>query len=268
MSAQLVLHINSSIDRSVGDISTSQWTTNLSYPIRTNNRPISIVLDNIELPNTSYTFPYHSSILWWEELDNTDTVTNVRFLQISTTRFFPDGSSFVSYMNSLLTPYNLVFSYDSSTARLTLTNNSAIRIRLIGSYRFSDRLDVQVNSCIDRLGYSQNTLNSIVLPTASITGQGILRLLRSSVYYLTCDVIGGRYRQSIVPSPYYSPNILARITSGNFGTLSQLAFAQVMTFMAGNNDINALKFDVLDDELLPVDLLGSPVTFTLRIIIN
>ena len=208
--------------------------------------------------------------MWWEELDALNNVTATRNFQIDINRFFPDGSSFISYINSALATagHNLVFSYSTSTAKLTLTNNTVSRIRLIGSYRYSDRLDTAFNNVIDRLGFIQNTAGVVVAPAGTITGQGILRLLRTSCYYLTCNLLSARYRQSVVPNPYNNPNILARITAGNFGTLSQLQFAQTMTYGIGSNDILGLMFSLLDDELLPIDLAGSPITLSLRLIIN
>lgn len=262
--SQIVLHVNSLIDRQPSDESTSSWTTHLSYPIRPNGRRVALTLENIELPNTAYSFPVHSSMIWWERGGSLYSV------QINTNRFFVDATSLVAHLNSAFASVGagLSVAYDTVTARLTFQNNLGIPCRIVGSYRFSDRLADTYNSAVDRLGLIQDTRNTEIPAGGLLVCQGILRLLRTSCYYLTCNLLDTRVRQSIVPSPYYAPLVLGRITASNFGQLSQLAFAQTFSFDCGTRDINAIEFTLLDDELQPCDLLGSPITLSMRITIT
>jgi hypothetical protein len=159
--------------------------------------------------------------------------------------------------------YNLVFTYDSNSGRLTLTNNEAVPIRLVGSYRY---LEAAANNAANKLGFIQDLTTTSIAAGASLQATGVLRLIRTNCYYLVCDEVGARVAQGQVPSQYEQPKILAKIPAANFGTLSQIRNGSSLFYDTPfGQDIAKLTFKLLDDQLYPISLNGCPITFTLRI---
>ena len=267
MSNQRVIYINSYIDRTTADLDTSQWTTFLNEPIRIKNGKLKLIVENIELPNTAYNFGTTENRFYW--VHAVGTLNTVRSVQIATDRIFNNGTDFATYMNGLMSSsgFNLSFSYSLATLELTIANNETVPIRICSSYRFSDP-QTGPSDAQDKLGFNQNTIGTQTPAGGSVVAQGMLKLLRTNCYYLSCDVIGNNFKQSILPSPYYSHNIVARITANSFGSLSQLQYASSMYFNVPDSIIQSLRFKLLDDQLFPISLNGLPITFVLKVIID
>lgn len=268
---EILLHINSGIDRRPQD-SPDNWVTYLANPIDVGtNSKVRILVDQIDFPNSAYTFPESSDTFYYifnYNPNSTDPSYNIlRSFELDTQRNYNTGNDLISALNTGIGAkgYNLAFSHNVNSSTLSIKNNESVPIRVIGSYRFSDRLDIAYNSIIDRLGFIQDLRTLSVAPGDSITGEGVLRLFRTNCYYLCCDITSSKIKQSQVPSPNYQPNIIGRISSSNFGNLSQLAIASSVWFnVSSMSSINRIAFSVLDDEFQPVNLNGQPIVFSLR----
>jgi hypothetical protein len=261
---QYVYYINSYTDRKPSDY-THQWTTFFNDPVRISGRKrMKIQLQDVEVPNTAYTFPDSSSILWVNVWDGISAWVLYHYI-IETDRFFQAGADVVASLNALCAAESLVFSYSPTTCRLTLTNNNAQKIRIVGSYRYSDSLTTTYNNIIDRLGYTQDLTVAEVNSGGTIEGECILNLLRTNRYYITCSNIGGFNKQSRVPTPYANPYILASVPSSNFGRMSQLSYGSTVFLTCNQTELKSMDFTILDDELNVCPLNECKVTFTLLI---
>lgn len=265
MSKTINLHINSDTDRTISDTTTSKWTTYLSTPISISSTSKAILsVQSIEIPNVLYNFGLYDSIFWFYVPSTTTLVGS----QIDTSRVFIDGSEFATYMNNLLTPQNIAFTFSTSTNKLTITNNRASAIIIPQSYRYGDTtFNNAYNSCIDKIGFTQE-LNSVTInPAGSVTAQSMLRLLRTNCYYLTCDAVASSSMQSVIPSPYKSGSndIVARVTAGNFGSLSQLSYLTGTNIQIQSETLSRLSFQLLDDNFYPINDMYLPITMTLKI---
>jgi hypothetical protein len=257
-----VIHINSNTDRTTVDTDTASWTTFLYKAIQcAHGNKLKMAVESVELPNTVYSFsPYENTIWWIHDYGGTNVLRSVT---IATDRTY-DSTNFATYLNSLMSAssYLLTFAYDNNTGRLTLTNNQAVPIRLIGSYRYGE---TAANNAADKLGFTQSLLTTSIAAAGTLNATGVLRLLRTNCYYLTCDSIGSRVSQGQVPTPYEQPRIIAKIQASNFGTLSQIRNGSSLYYDVSEKDIKSLAFSVLDDQLYPVSFNGCPITFTLRV---
>jgi hypothetical protein len=265
--SERVIFINSYIDRTTLDTDTSEWTTYLSEPIRVKSGKIRLTVENIELPNTAYSFGNSENRFYW--VHGVGTTNTVRSVVIATDRIFGSGTEFATYINGLMTSsgFNLSFSFSSTTLELSITNNETVPIRICSSYRYSD-LQTGSSDAQDKLGFNQNTIGTQTAAGGVITANGILKLIRTNCYYLTANIIGNNFKQSILPSPYYSHSIIARITANTIGSLSQLQYASSMFFNCSETVINAIKFKLLDDQLYPISLNGLPITFVMKLLIE
>lgn len=240
-------------------LTSSSWTTYLSQPIRTFGK-IKIKLLEIEMPNVFYTFPFYGYRLYFES-QNT-----IIYQDIPTDRIFVDGQQFVAYMNPLLISKGVQLSYNDNTARLTITNNRSSPIRLVSNYRYSDRLDDTPSNANDRLGFIYNYTGTSILPQQSYTAEAPLRLLRTNCVYLCSNIINGQAtNQTIIPSPYKQvSNILSRVSSGNFGSLSQISIPNEIEFAVGSNTISSIQWTLLDEEYEEI-YTPFPITFSVLI---
>jgi len=219
------------------------------------------MVDAIELPNAiAGTFPFYSNTLHWL------IGANPHRLTIPDDRVFADAHAFVTWANTELKGETITLAYDADTTKLLVTNTGTDPLRLVSSYRHVDDpySSVAVNNAADRLGFTQSMADEWINPGSSLAAEGILRMLRTNCYYITCDAVTGS-RQAIVPRPGENKPILARVSATNFGNLSQFPYATATQFNTQLQQINSFKFEVLDDELFPVDLGGQPVTFTMRV---
>ena len=268
---ELLLHVNSAMDRRVQDTSTSTWTTYLSQTIKTSsNSTIQLMIDNIDFPNSLYTFPEYASTLWW--IHDYGGANEIRSITLDINRVYDTGADVATALDAamLSAGYSLYFTFSSLTYKLTVQNKEDVPIRLIGSYRYSDSTNVAFNNICDRLGFTQDMTNTPIANMAILSGAGVVRTLRSSCYYITADILSNKISQSQFPNPYNQPSVLGRVSASNFGSLSQLQIASSVFFKcSGTTVLDKIVFSVLDDELIPItDLLGMPVCFSLRILIS
>lgn len=263
----LILNVNSLTDRMPTE-STSKWTTFLANTIKvkTGNK-LTFKIEQIEVPNSVYSFPYYSSKFYYY-YNYGGPNEEVRSLQLPTDRLFVNGTEIASFLNTIANDswYNIVFTYDSLSGKISVTNNETSQIKIASAYWFDNLAD----NVADRLGFIDP---DIVLPSNAIyKPSGCIRLLPTQCYYLCCNVLSHPKMgfQNFQPSPYVKhPPILARITSGNFATLSQLSYSSdVEMTVKDTSEITMLQFVVLDDQFHEIDLLGNPVTFSIKITID
>jgi hypothetical protein len=260
------LHINSFIDRKPTDLYTTNFTTYFSNPIKTNNGKVKLNVKNIEIPNIFYTFGESEYILY--VIIDPSGVPTTKSYTLSLTRNYADGATIATALNSLCALDNIVFTFDSTTARLTCTNNNASSIRIIGSYRYSDNLSTAFSNVVDRLGFTQNMTSQTIISTGSLEAESPLRLLRSNCYYLTCDIISSYTNQSRVPNPYTKPYIFARVSANNFGYLSQYIYSNDFMLNTTETIIEKMTFQLLDDQLFEINATNCPITFTIGVTID
>lgn len=268
------VHINSHVDRQQQD-STTKWTTMLSQPIKVGlNDNIQVNVDRIDFPNTCYTFPWHSYKFWF--IRNAGTTNDLTSIDIDRTKNWNNGSDVAGHLTSQMSNAGysaITFSYDTNTAKLSISNNLANPIRIVSSYRYiqDTALYAQIDhECTDRLGFTNDYRNLTIANGEIYTAPTVLRLLRTSCYYLCADIASAEIRQSQVASQNEQPNIMARISASNFGSVSQLDFANTMYYKCvAPGGIKVLNFSVLDDEYYDLDdLNGSPIVFSLKFLIT
>jgi len=258
-----LIHLNSMIDRQASDLYTTDWTTFLARPLLTSGK-VSMKIKNIDLVNLFYTFGTESSILWVYS-DYGGLGETLNSFQLSLTDTYDNGTTLSSYLTTLCTSLSLTFAYDTSTARMTVTNGGATTIRIVGSYRYSDDLANTYNNVIDRLGITQDLRTTTILAAGSLEAQSPLRLLRSTCYYLIADILSNT-TESIVPTPYSTPHILGKISASNFGFVSQLQYSEEVYLSSSEKQIDKIHFSLLDDELYPVYSTNAPICITLDIL--
>ena len=265
---EITLYVNSLIDRNVeDDLNNSSFTIFLDVPIKTNKGNISMRIESIELPNTFYSFPQESSLFWI--LTNIGTTHNLINIPLQTDAIYENGDELITYLNNYCS-FNsipLVFSYNKFRGKITITNNYSNPIRIVSSYRYIgiDTYSSNINNdCQDRLGFNLNYSSGFnINSSGSLEASGILRLLRTNCAYLSCDISdGSNQRSSLVPSNKNGSNIVCKIPCGNFGTVSQVQIVSEVELLCSEKMINKLNFSLLDDELNPLSLNGSPLTFS------
>jgi hypothetical protein len=295
-STEITLHINSSLDRRTLDTTTHDWVTYLNKPLSINpGQKMSLSVSNIEIPNSAYTFPPTESTLWYldaytnnpAQYDGGVTKNIVKYINLGIDQVY-DAASLVTALNAGMVANsnsNLVFSYVAAKGKLLLTNTTNVSAYLVPSYRYGSKVGDTVvssvtypdsgptvpaaNNCIDRLGFSQKRL--WVLPAASnspLLAEGLIRLNRTNCYFLTCESISSKIKQSQNPSPYVTANVIAKMPAGQFGTMSVIRGSiEPFEFEIQEKVIESFKFGILDDQLITIDLNHCVVTFELKITI-
>lgn len=256
------LDINSEIDRRVGDY-THKWTTWLANPIRTGNGRVKICVSQLELANTYYPFTAQDSYFWWEEKTVLQTP-----VQIETERTYNTPNDLITELNTKIVAYNIVFSYDATTGKITITNNGANDIRPVGSYRWSDSLSSVYGNICDRLGMTDDTSAITITSGGTYEFPSIVKMLRTNCLYLCCPNLSAMSIQSRIPSPYNNNFVLARASSANWGMLSQLQYSDNIFFYTNEKYIDHLEFVLFDSQFTEVELLESAITFRLHIIVE
>ena len=254
---QQYLVINSSIDRRSTDLDTSSWTTYLSEPIIPSNSvsKITMTVESIEVPNLAYTFPWHSSVIYYH---GTNAV--IKTITLDTRQVYISGEDVCVSLNSTQT--DLVFSYNKNTTRLSVRNNTNGNIRIVGSYRYDDRLDIAFNNGIDRIGFTQR-MTSYITPASIVVADSTIRMLRTNCYYLTCDILKATQMRS--PEKDFKPQILCKVSAGNYGYLSQYSYLGTQTLAVQEQNIHKMTFSLLDDEFQPIDVGDQPITMLILI---
>ena len=266
MNKDYLIHINSMVDREPIDLYTTSWTTYLSNPIKTMNGKVKMIVKDIELPNLFYTFGSAEYVLY--VIVDPSGTPSTKTYTLSLTRNYTDGSTLATALTTLCVADSLVFTFDSTTSKLTMTNNNASSVRMIGSYRYSDELTTALSNIVDKLGFTQDLTNEIVTASGTLVAESPLRLLRSNCYYLTCDVISSYTSQSRVPNPYSHPNIFARVSGNNFGYLSSFQYTNEIMLNTQEKVLDRLHFELLDDQLYNLYATNVPITITLLLTIE
>jgi hypothetical protein len=258
------IHINSDIDRTPADVSTSSWTTYLATPILvSSSSEIRISLEACEIPNVLYNFGVDASVFWW--IHDPAGANILKNIQIPTDRNFQDGTAFATWMTSAFTSAgaNLTATFDTTSNKLSIRNDNLVPIRIVQSYRYGI-LNGTYNQAIDKLGFTQSLPLSIP-EMGIVTADSVLRLLRTNCYYLTLDEVSSSQKEAMTPNPYrLGHKIIGRITAGNFGSLSQLQYLPASNVKISNNTISKFTFSLLDENLYPITVY-APVTLTLRV---
>lgn len=285
MGREIEIYINSEIDRVVSEnnSTTLNFTAILSgskiIKIYPNERRCKIKVNQVEIPNTLYNFPASQNRLNIVVFNGANP-DSLEFVELDANRVYNTPQDVVNYLNTELLAHpngvmnDLVLSFDDLTKKVTLTNNSSTEsVRLVSSFRYSqdnaDGLGTTFNTIVDRLGFSDNYTNTIIAPTQALTGNGTIRMLFTHAYYIVLNEIASPYDQTIIPTPNINRKILARVTCGNYGTLSQLSYvSETMMNIPSGIEINRLSFSLLDDELQPIDLVNQKVTMSLKMTIE
>lgn len=262
--SNLVIYVNSAIDRLVRETTTA-FTVNIDSEISTRNN-IKMRLNQIELANAQPTFPFHANTFYYE-------ISGVLFnISLNNDKVYNAGSNVVSDLSAGFTSngHSIAVTYSTTTNKITFTNNEATdTFRPVGSYRYSDNLATTPSNIADRIGLTQDTRSVLLNNGESITCNDTPRLLPSNCYFIVCKEVT-KSSNTIIPDANYITNgaIIARVTSGAYGTLSQLFFSQDVEYMLPQQTLKRLTFEVLDDEYYPVATTSVPVTFSLILTIN
>lgn len=273
------IYINSYTDRLISEIdSTSKHFTILlegSKEIRVypDEKNITVKLGSIELPNVLYNFNFITSTLWIVN-DYGGLNESLESITINTDRVYTTPEDVIEELNSLITTHPILkdieFNYIDNEKKITITNYSLNNIRIVSSFRFNDILNGRTyNDINDRLGFIQDMKNIIIKTGETLKGEGLIKMLRTNCFYLTCNNIAGSYNQNIIPNPRTNRKILARLSTSDFGTLSQLSYpAQIDFNIINESSIRTMSFSLLDDEFNLVDLGQFPITFSLILSIS
>jgi hypothetical protein len=282
---EIEIFVNSETDRVISqNASTSKEFTallnnNKEIQIYPNERRCNIKLNQVEIPNVLYNFPFSQNRLNIILYDASLNATSMEFVELDPNRVYNTPTDVINYMNNELTAHSnsimndLVLSFSDLTKKVTLTNNSSNHVRIVSSFRYreedGDGVGTGFNTIVDRIGMCELYKGTTIAPSASLTGNGTIRMLYTQCYYLTLKNLASSYEQSIVPSAFSSDRILGRITAQNYGTLSQLSFASQVSFnIPANTTISYLTFALLDQELQIVDLKNHPITFSVILTIE
>lgn len=260
------IYVNSNIDRRPTD-TTDNFETYFTEGIPINGR-VRVSVSEIEFPNVAPNFPFYQSRLYYV-LDPDGSNEELKFIEIDFNKIYRTISDLVNELNNKFQANgdDIVVSSNSDFNNISITNNTSSSIRIVSSTIFRDLTNEGVaNTINERLGFTQDLTNSILAPSASITGAVSVRMLRSHCYFLTLQDIND---QPVIPFNNFpdgeNRSILCRITASNFGTLSQLYFPQSFTYEINQTNIRRMRFQVLDDEYQQVDLQEHPITFSLEL---
>lgn len=276
------VHINGQRDRLISDGTGTRFSVPLSKIIENNSysaKYYKIRLADIQIPNSAYTFGIEQSFLFFEEYQsgvNPNTENNATktefFIRIDTARIFVDGASLVAHLNQKLTDAGkpLQFTFNAQDGKLTLVNLSTTQyFRLIASYRYEDRFDIIFNDANDKLGFTQDTRKVYIAPNSSLKALSLINLIRSNFYYIICENLSFQENNNNIPREDSQGNnnlqILARISSQNFGQISQFFYPNNLNFKITENTVNRFTFDIKDQDFYSVDLNFSAVTMCLEI---
>lgn len=228
-----------------------------------------VKLFSMEIPNSAYNFSQDESRLWF--VYDTSGSANIVSIQIETERVYASPSDLITELNAKFTAHaslnGVVVSYDNNTKKITLTNGTAVSIRLISGFRYGITESVLTfQDMNDRLGFSQGLETTIIAPAGTLVGADGIKMFRTGKYYLVLNESGGYYKQSIIPSSDKNYRIIGSVASGSYGTLSSTTYISPFSY-----DINAmggilsLSFSLLDDNFYPINL-GSNIGITLSLL--
>lgn len=282
-------YVNSFLDRAEDETeSTSErftvLMTNKSKQIQLmpGEKDLRLKLFAVEIPNVLPNFKANENRLWFSyDNSGTDTVSSI---EIDTEKIYATPSALMAEINSLfpasavdsatgLTTTDLSgmeISYDDSTKKCTLTNNTVlgVPVRLISSFRYANSETILTfNDANDRFGFSTNYTTAGVMASGggTLTGNGTIRMNRTNRYHVVLEQQSAYFSQSITASSDKNHQVLASVSVGPYGTLSTFSYvSSISRYLPSSGVLNELTFSILDDEYQPVDFVNHPVTMALQ----
>lgn len=268
--------MNSYIDRliSQNDSATERFTvlfSDSSKQLRflAGESKCRVKLFSMEIPNSAYNFRPIESRLWFEhDISGTTTVVNI---QIDTGRIYAQPSELITELNAKFAANSdlsgVTVAFDNNTKKITLTNGTAVAIRLISGFRYGiDESILTFEDVNDRLGFSQNLTTTNIAPAGTLVAADTLKMFLTSKYYLVLEESGGYYKQSIIPSSNRNYRIIGSVPSGAYGTLSSTSYISPFSYeINAMGGISELTFVLLDDTFEPIDL-GANIGITMSLI--
>lgn len=278
--SELIVHINSAIDRQPGD-TTHKFTTYFSSPLEV-SLASKIGVKTAEIPYTCSQFKDSNNTFWVEQgyVDGSTglTVIDCLGIQIDDANFFESIDDVVSALNAVATTASYSVSFSVVNNRVRVTNTHATKkLRVISGLSFETGTTGTIylngaefvgqtqffNQMQDKLGFTEDYRGQYLYTNQYTQARGITRLIRSNCFYLTADIVN---THQLTPSPFKNPNIIAKIPfTGNFGSIQSYFTDNPLMAKCNDTSIDEITFSVLDDDLEEVDLNGSPITFTLVI---
>lgn len=278
------MYVNSYLDRVVeenGSTST-QFTVPLEekskqIQLMPNERSLKLKVFSAEIPNVLYNFKPAEDRLWFAY------DSSIASIEIDTDRVYASPSALMDEINSLFPASavdattgatttdlsGLSIAYDDTTKKCSLTNNTDLDVsmRLISSFRYAnDETILTFEDMNDRLGFSQNLVNTIIPPSGgTLEGAGFIRMNRTNRYHITLEQQQGFFTQSITPLSTKNHKVVASLSVGAYGTLSTFNYVSAFGFeMPTSQPLTELTFSVRDDEMVPVDFVNHPITMSLQ----
>lgn len=266
---QYKILINTLLDRDATSNSMSDFRVYLKRPISTNQSNFTLGVRKVSIPNTAY--PFHSTESKLYYLYDLNGVNTMNTVSISSTRKYDDMTELVNELNSGFTSngHNIVATVNSNSKKLSITNNEALKIRIVGSYLHEGdsvngtTLNDQANS---KLGLTQDlTSEGILIQGQVVEGASIVRLVYTQVYHLVSNELGDNDLVS-TPSPFDNPRILCSILNDkSWGDIITKEFIDedMLTFEFSNS-VSQFDITLVDDQLRTVDTQGSPLIIELE----
>jgi hypothetical protein len=230
------------------------WTCVLD-PINIPGHTMRLSVEKVMLPDIQYSFPYHSCMFYM-------IINNIQHThEIPTDRIFANGDEFATFASTLASDC-AQFTYSSTTYRLTIKNTSSYAMKLIGSWRYNDSLDINFNSAIERMGFTQD-LTSVTIPVnGTLVAESPLRLLGTTCFYIQSSTMDQTTSYSAFKE---TSGILTVVPSAGCGNISQNMFVGTTQVKVPENKLRNITFRLLDDSFYGIDCIATPITIIIRI---
>ena len=278
-------HINSYLDRTISQNENADGEFTVLFP--NNSTEISMTNDEIaqnnkiymkvltlNLPNVLPNFKSSESTITFETDFSLNTMSGtIETMTIDYTKVYPSATELLVELNEKVAEIDVsfAFTYNDNTKKITFTNTSANKVRLVSSFRYDLTESITpVNDMMDRIGFSQSLVGlSGVVDGAggTLVGGSVINLSRTSCYFLTLKQAQSTYNQSVVPSRSGRTDpVVAHIIAGSYGTYSQMTYVMPSYITAGDKLLNSLSFTLLDDQFEAItDYPESmPITMTIE----
>lgn len=216
---------------------------------------LTLSVDSIEFPNALYNFPPYQSQLFFKRNITGDTIT----LSLNPYKIYNNIDEVVTDLNAQSTTYKLTFALVASTNCISATNSSTTESMTISnSYQYGNTAP---NNAADRLGFTQQALTIPI--GATLTAENPVRLLRSNCYFICCHEVKN---SCTIPMSWKLPPVLAKITCGAYGILSQHTYSSSVRSQLTQRRLDKLSFEIRDENYELVSLpVNHPITMTIRI---
>lgn len=127
--------VNSAIDRDLTSSSTTDMTVFLSQSIQVGRGKVGLGVKKMTIPNLAYTFHPTENTLWYVTSPDISG-WQLKSIEINTNRVYIEPSHLITELNAKATANgdDISFSYDATTAKISLFNNEAYAIGVIPDY--------------------------------------------------------------------------------------------------------------------------------------